>query len=91
MSDGSEAVHNWFGLTYCSYLAIPRSVMQSMPGDWQLRMVALLDEMRDRCDAARITWPMTEVRVRGSDGRFQPDPLCDYQRGRRDVFAERRT
>lgn len=40
-------VHRWFELTYSSYQVMPRVLMQSMPIDWQVRMVALLDEMRD--------------------------------------------
>lgn len=40
-------VHTWFGLTYSNYLVLPRALMQSMPVDWQQRMVACLDEIRD--------------------------------------------
>lgn len=40
-------VHTWFGLTYANYLALPRSLMQSMPVAWQERMVAVLEELHD--------------------------------------------
>lgn len=39
-------VHGWFELTYSSYQVLPRVLMQSMPLDWQRRMVACLEEMR---------------------------------------------
>lgn len=42
---GIEAVHGWFGLSYANYLVLPRTLMQSMPDDWQARMVACLTEM----------------------------------------------
>lgn len=46
-ADDDEAVHGWFGLTYSNYLVLPRTLMQSMPGLWQGRMVRLLEEIRD--------------------------------------------
>ena len=42
-----EAVHGWFGLTYANYLVLPRTLLQSMPDEWQNRMVACLEEMRE--------------------------------------------
>ena len=41
-----EPVHEWFELTYSNYLVLPRTLLQSMPVDWQQRMVASLDELR---------------------------------------------
>lgn len=38
-------IHGWFGLTYSNYLVLHRSMMQSMPVDWQERAVALFDEL----------------------------------------------
>ena len=40
-------VHGWFELSYANYLTIPRSLMQSMPVEWQQRMVACLEELDD--------------------------------------------
>jgi hypothetical protein len=40
-------IHDWFGLSYCNYQVLPRTLMQSMPIDWQQRMVACLAELRD--------------------------------------------
>lgn len=40
-------IHQWFSLSYSNYLVLPRTLMQSMPGDWQARAVALLDELNE--------------------------------------------
>ena len=40
-----EAIHRHFGLSYANYLVLPRTLLQSMPDEWQARFVALLDEM----------------------------------------------
>ena len=84
-------IHDWFELSYAQYLTVPRSVLQSMPEDWQAKFVALLDEMDDKMD-----WRPKRghywVSLRGNGGRFvsiQNDPLIDYDRGRRLVPARR--
>lgn len=43
-------VHTWFSLTYANYLVVPRTLLQSMPKDWQARFVVLLDELGDAFD-----------------------------------------
>lgn len=43
-------IHHWFGLTYASYLTLPRSLMQAMPGPWQLRFVELMEEFEGTFD-----------------------------------------
>lgn len=40
-------IHAWFGLSYSNYQVIPRTFMQSMPIEWQERMVTCLEELRD--------------------------------------------
>lgn len=41
----SDAVHTWFGLSYSNYAVLPRTLLQSMPDEWQKRFVALLEEL----------------------------------------------
>ena len=50
-----------FGISYANYLVMPRSVLQSMPVDWQHRFTALLAEV----DAAfgHLDWPAYDVRA----------------------------
>ena len=45
--DTHGPIHEWFSLTYCNYQVLPRTLMQSMPIEWQERMVACLNEMQD--------------------------------------------
>jgi len=45
-----EAIHQYAGLDYWQYLSLPRSVLQSMPDEWQTKFVALLKEMDNTID-----------------------------------------
>lgn len=38
-------VHTFFGLTYANYLILHRTILQSMPLEWQERFTDLLQEM----------------------------------------------
>lgn len=41
----SPDVHTWFGLSYANYTVLPRTLLQSMPEEWQHRFTALMDEL----------------------------------------------
>jgi hypothetical protein len=43
--DTDGPIHTWFGLSYCNYQVLHRTLMQSMPIAWQERMVACLEEL----------------------------------------------
>lgn len=43
----SGPIHHWFGLSYSNYQVLPRVLMQSMPVEWQRRMVTCLEELHD--------------------------------------------
>jgi hypothetical protein len=38
-------IHGWFSVSYSNYLVLPRTLMQSMPVEWQERAVAVFDEL----------------------------------------------
>ena len=84
MLPGYGPIHGWFELSYAQYLTIPRSVLQSMPAEWQHRFAACLEQLDEAVD-----WRPDEgrywVRLKDKDGRFVRDPLMDYERGRRRV------
>lgn len=40
-------VHNAFGLSYASFLILPRTYLSDMPTKWQKQFVKLLDEYND--------------------------------------------
>lgn len=82
-----ESIHAHFGLSYASYLVLPRSVLQSMPGYWQKQFVAMLRELGERFeltdDDPKYHYTV-HLRRQGSS-QFVHDPLADYSRGRRTV------
>jgi hypothetical protein len=80
LSDAPLDVHAWFGLTYANYLVMPRSVLQSMPEEWQHRFTALMGEVHEAF--GHLDWPEYAVNVRGENGRFERDTIPGYNRGR---------
>ena len=78
-----EPIHHLFALSYASYKVLPRSVLQSMPLEWQQRFVACLEELQDVAPDDAVS----RYRVLAIDerGRFVRDPYRDYERGRRRV------
>lgn len=74
-----EAVHRWFELTYANYLVMPRSVLQSMPDEWQAKFVKLMEEAFEMFGG--LPWPDYTVQAR-QGGRFIKDPIPHYNRGR---------
>lgn len=71
-------VHEWFGLTRAHYLTVPRSLLESMPPEWQRRFCRCLDELDDtfdwRPDNGRY-W----CRLKDRRGRFVRDRLMEYR------------
>ena len=91
---GCEPIHFHFGLSYASYLVLPRSVLQSMPKRWQSQFVALLKELGRAWEGEEESYRVQYGRwVDGDDpdepGAQEfvemPDDLGDYQRGRRRI------
>jgi hypothetical protein len=76
-SEGHDALWDWFGLSYASYLVLPRVLMHEMPDDWQERMAALLHEY----DHAFPNQPAlgTQVRIT-KDGKMirTPEWILEY-------------
>jgi hypothetical protein len=99
MSDVEEwddPIHTWFELSYAQYLTIPRSVLQSMPQEWQARFFRCLRELDDTIDwRPKNGQYWVSLRAFPKDGSEHGrgvlihDPLMDYQRGRRRVPHKR--
>ena len=45
--DGQDVLWEWFGLSYASWLTIPRVLLHAMPDEWQGEMAKLLNEYED--------------------------------------------
>jgi len=41
---GFDRLWEWFGLSYASWLTIPRVLMHEMPDEWQDKMTDLIEE-----------------------------------------------
>ena len=71
-------IHAWFELSYATYLTIPRSILQSMPIEWQQRFAACLGELDDA-----LPWRPREgrywVHLKDDRGRFVTDPFNAYR------------
>jgi hypothetical protein len=89
-------IHLWFELTYAQYLTIPRSVLQSMPDEWQARFVQCLEELDEAIDWRPASDSQYRVSLHlinygaGEDGEdtWGPeltDVFQDYERGRRRI------
>ncbi len=72
------AMWEWFCMSRSSYLVIPRTLLCGMPGRWQEKFAALLNECRETYDSDKIADDYS-VKLRGSDGRFIRDPLGNYR------------
>ena len=66
---GYERLWNWFGLSYSCWLTLPRSLMHSMPDDWQRRMADLLEEYDEAWAIPKKDW--MDIHVAGKrHGKF---------------------
>lgn len=72
----ADDVHNWFE-RYSSYLVLPRSLMQAMPGPWQHGFVRLLEELQATFQQENDHYA---VNLRSEDGTFISDPFRGYRR-----------
>lgn len=71
-----EPIHTWFSLTRSNYLVIPRLALQSMPVDWQARLVGLLEE----ATRMGLETPSDYKLERPGYGENM-DPWADYRHG----------
>lgn len=76
-------VHNSFGLTYASYLVVPRMVLEAMPFEWQEQFVAMMDELHETIEYDEPDYNVTARKNR----RFISDPLRDYRHPDRSLLT----
>lgn len=80
LGQGHIDLSTWFGLSYASYLTLPRVLMECMPDEWQGRMAALLREYDD----AWPNWPdgmdtRVQITMRGRLVKT-PEWIINYRR-----------
>ena len=82
--DSYDYIHKWFGLSYANYLVIPRSILQSMPTDWQQEFVSLLEKIEEKMNENNlIQQPDYQVTARNRNGKYIKDPYSYYWRQNR--------
>lgn len=93
-------IHTYFGLSYAHYLVLPRSVLQSMPEEWQHKFVELLEELDETEWRSMLPEGMYKIEYRDYAYEYNEeteqeeftwkeerhDPLMNYERGRRNIF-----
>lgn len=68
----------WFGLSYASYLVLPRTLLCGLPTDLQEELIDVLDKISNVYDYSKIN-DNYSVQLRGSNGKFIKDPLANYR------------
>lgn len=87
----SEPIHEWFSLSYASYLVVPRTILQSCSAENQQRLVDALNAIyAECCENMENQWPHeATINVKLKDcvtGRLVRDDLADYEGGRRRLW-----
>lgn len=79
-NQGEGEIHRWFGLSYNSFLILPRVMLQEMPLKWQEQFVALLEQ----AEAMGVRTPGFEASMKNPDtNRYCkiPEQWLNYRRG----------
>jgi len=76
--DEEMDIHTWFGLSYCAYLVMPRSVLQAMPLSWQKRFVRMVNEINETLEYEGADYAYM-VKRRVDSGQFTRDGLANYR------------
>lgn len=74
-------VNSWFGLSYSSYLVLPRLFLENMPEEWQCDFIALLNELYETLDIDESYSGEYNVTYK-LNKKFSNDPYKDYRRGK---------
>lgn len=84
-----DDIHAYFSLSYASWLCLPRTLLQSIPAEWQEQLVELLREYDVHWRRLPDGFLPREYRVQPTeDGRLVPwrnFTLPHYNRGRAHV------
>lgn len=87
----SGELWTWFGLSYASFLVLPRVLMHEMPIEWQDKMAALLHEYDETFDTSSVCHSVI-VSAKDKNNRFMkmPEYILNYRHPERDEIAQLR-
>lgn len=80
---GKEALSCYFGLSYASWLTLPRVLMEAMPDKWQKEMAELLNEYDDAIKNAPELGTRVQI-TKGGKLIKTPEWLISYRHPDRD-------
>jgi hypothetical protein len=92
--EAADHIHDWFGLTYASYVVMPRVLLQSCSPAVQKQLVEAFEavEKEESEHMGGKNWPYDGARIavtlRNENGRFIKDPFSDYERGRKKLWTQ---
>lgn len=78
MSNGYQRLWDWFGLSYASWLTLPRIMMHEMPDEWQNKMAELLDEWDETWDSSNMPLPSVSAKLNNKFTKW-PSWLLNYR------------
>ncbi|EFL6449049.1 hypothetical protein AAS80_003021 [Escherichia coli] len=75
-------LHLWWGLSYASFLVMPRVAMQLMPEEWQEKMAELLNQYDETINTDAFGVKGCRVQAIGENGKLMkmPDEWKNYRR-----------
>jgi hypothetical protein len=82
--NGDPVTDQWCGFYRAPYFVVSRAIASAMPLEWQERFVQLMVEYDDAI-GEHLSPKMPDhswtymVKLRGSGGRLERDPLADYR------------
>lgn len=76
--EGHHSLWNWFGLSYSTWLTLPRVLMHEMPDEWQGKMAALLEEWDETWNGRDMPNPYVSAKQGGKFVRW-PQWLLNYK------------
>lgn len=89
--DDRREIHDYFELTYANWLTLPRTLLQSMPEDWQKDFVELLEKFDEEMGWAMHLLKATNVQVLNRNPERLPERVpcesCDGSGKEEDASA----
>lgn len=87
--DYRKDLQAWFGLSYSSFLVLPRVAMEQMPEEWQGKMAELLNQYEETIDTGAFGVKSCFVSVKGDDNKFMkmPEELLNYRRPSKETIT----
>ncbi|UXY12036.1 hypothetical protein N7922_05780 [Kosakonia sp. ML.JS2a] len=87
--DDRKDLDLWWGLSYASFLVMPRVAMQLMPEEWQEKMAELLNQYDEAINTDAFGVKGCRVQALGDNGKLMKTPpeILNYRHPSRETKA----